>query len=95
MCHVSGGQLPAAAMQSWRIKLPKGQLGLNSRACNVGLDIGGVKFANMKKISFLGVEQAWTPIIYLKSFDIDPVQVGKAVFVRRRKKSYTTLGKRS
>ena len=49
MCHVSGGQLPAAAMQSWRIKLPKGQLGLNSRACNVGLDIGGVTYANMKK----------------------------------------------
>ena len=36
----------------------------------------------------LGVEQAWTPNIYLKSFDMDSVQVGKAVFV---KESYTTL----
>ena len=39
--------------------------------------------------TLLGVEQAWTPIIYLKSFDMDSVQVGKAVFV---KESYTTLG---
>ena len=39
--------------------------------------------------ALLGVEQAWTPIIYLKSFDMDSVQVGKAVFV---KESYTTLG---
>ena len=37
----------------------------------------------------LGCEQAWTPNIYLKSFDMDSVQVGKAVFV---KESYTTLG---
>ena len=33
--------------------------------------------------------QAWTPNIYLKSFDLDSVQVGKAVFV---KESYTTRG---
>ena len=37
----------------------------------------------------LGDEEAWTPNIYLKSFDMDSVQVGKAVFV---KESYTTLG---
>ena len=37
--------------------------------------------------SILGVEQAWTPNIYLKSFDMDSVQVWKAVFV---KESYTT-----
>ena len=42
-----------------------------------------------EKQALLGVEQAWTPIIYLKSFDMDSVQVGKAVFV---KESYTTLG---
>ena len=40
-------------------------------------------------LSLLGCEQAWTPNIYLKSFDMDSVQVGKAVFV---KESYTTLG---
>ena len=39
--------------------------------------------------AILGVEQAWTPNIYLKSFDMDSMQVGKAVFV---KESYTTLG---
>ena len=39
--------------------------------------------------ALLGCEQAWTPNIYLKSFDMDSVQVGKAVFV---KESYTTLG---
>ena len=39
--------------------------------------------------ALLGCEQAWTPNIYLKSFDMDSVQVGKAVFV---KGSYTTLG---
>ena len=39
--------------------------------------------------TILGVEQASTPNIYLKSFDMDSVQVGKAVFV---KESYTTLG---
>ena len=32
--------------------------------------------------ALLGVEQAWTPIIYLKSFDMDSVQVEKAVFVK-------------
>ena len=37
----------------------------------------------------LGCEQAWTPSFYLRSFDMDSVQVGKAVFV---KESYTTLG---
>ena len=39
--------------------------------------------------AILGDEQALTPIIYLKSFDMDSMQVGKAVFV---KESYTTLG---
>ena len=39
--------------------------------------------------ALLGDEQAWTPSFYLKSFDMDSVQVGKAVFV---KESYTTLG---
>ena len=38
--------------------------------------------------ALLGCEQAWTPNIYLKSFDTDSVQIGKAVFV---KESYTTL----
>ena len=47
------------------------------RICNIVID------------DLLGCEQAWTPIIYLKSFDMDSVQVGKAVFV---KESYTTLG---
>ena len=37
----------------------------------------------------LDVEQAWTSIFYLKSFDMDSVQVGKAVF---GKEIYTTLG---
>ena len=36
----------------------------------------------------LGDEQAWTPNFYLKIFDMDSVQVGKAVYV---KESYTTL----
>ena len=40
-------------------------------------------------LALLGDGQAWTPNIYLKSFDLDSVQVGKAVFV---KESYTTLG---
>ena len=39
--------------------------------------------------ALLGGEQAWTPSFYLRSFDMDSVQVGKAVFV---KESYTTLG---
>ena len=39
--------------------------------------------------TLLGCEKAWTPIIYLKSFDMDSVQVGKAVFA---KESYITLG---
>ena len=39
--------------------------------------------------ALLDVEQAWTSVFYLKSFDMDSVQVGKAVFV---KESYTTLG---
>ena len=39
--------------------------------------------------ALLGCEQAWTPNIYLKSFDMDSVQVGKAVF---GKEIYTTLG---
>ena len=39
--------------------------------------------------TILGDEQAWTPIVYLKSFDMDSLQVGKAVFM---KESYTTLG---
>ena len=37
----------------------------------------------------LGGEQAWTPNFYIKSFDIDSVQVGKAVF---GKEIYTILG---
>ena len=36
----------------------------------------------------MGGEQAWTPNFYLKSFDMDSVQVGKAVF---GKEIYTTL----
>ena len=36
-----------------------------------------------------GGEQAWTPSLYLKSFDMDSVQVGKAV---SGKGIYTTLG---
>ena len=32
-------------------------------------------------LPLLGDGQAWTPNIYLKSFDMDSVQVGKAVFV--------------
>ena len=40
-------------------------------------------------ITLLGDEQAWTPSFYLRSFDMDSVQVGKAVFV---KENYTTLG---
>ena len=39
--------------------------------------------------ALLDVEQAWTSIFYLKSFDMDSVQVGKAVF---GKEIYTTLG---
>ena len=39
--------------------------------------------------SLLDVEQAWTSVFYLKSFDMDSVQVGKAVF---GKEIYTTLG---
>ena len=39
--------------------------------------------------ALLGGEQAWTPSFYLRSFDMDSVQVGKAVFV---KESYTILG---
>ena len=31
--------------------------------------------------ALLGGEQAWTPSFYLRSFDMDSVQVGKAVFV--------------
>ena len=31
-------------------------------------------------ITLLDVEQAWTSVFYLKSFDMDLVQVGKAVF---------------
>ena len=40
-------------------------------------------------ITLLGDEQAWTPIICLKGFDMDSGQVGKAEFV---KESFTTLG---
>ena len=36
-------------------------------------------FANYT-IALLDVEQAWTSVFYLKSFDMDSVQVGKAVF---------------
>ena len=39
--------------------------------------------------ALLNVEQAWTSVFYLKSFDMDSVQVGKAVF---GKEIYTTLG---
>ena len=39
--------------------------------------------------ALLDVEQAWTSVFYLKSFDMDSVQVGKAVF---GKEIYTTLG---
>ena len=39
--------------------------------------------------ALLGGEQAWTSSFYLKSFDMDSVQVGKAVFV---KENYTTMG---
>ena len=39
--------------------------------------------------TLLDVEQAWTSVFYLKSFDMDSVQVGKAVF---GKEMYTTLG---
>ena len=38
---------------------------------------------NLINLALLGCEQAWTPIIYLKSFDMDSVQVGKAVFVKK------------
>ena len=41
------------------------------------------------KQALLDVEQAWTSVFYLKSFDMDSVQVGKAVF---GKEIYTTLG---
>ena len=47
------------------------------------------QFNNYRKL-LLGCERVWTPIIYIKSFDMDSVQVGKAEFV---KESYTTLGK--
>ena len=47
------------------------------RICNIVMD------------DLLGCEQAWTPNIYLESFDMDSLQVGKAVFV---KESFTTLG---
>ena len=43
----------------------------------------------LKQNSFVGGEQAWTPIFYPKSFDMDSVQGGKAVF---GKEIYTTLG---
>ena len=39
--------------------------------------------------ALLGGEQAWTSNVYLKSFVMNSVQVGKAVFV---KESYTSLG---
>ena len=39
--------------------------------------------------ALLDGEQAWTSILNLKSFVMDSVQVGKAVF---GKESYTTLG---
>ena len=42
-----------------------------------------------ENLSLLDVEQAWTSVFYLKSFDMDSVQVGKAVF---GKEIYTTLG---
>ena len=41
------------------------------------------------RTTLLDVEQAWTSVFYLKSFDMDSVQVGKAVF---GKEIYTTLG---
>ena len=40
-------------------------------------------------VPLLDVEQAWTSVFYLKSFDMASVQVGKAVF---GKEIYTTLG---
>ena len=43
----------------------------------------------LKVLALLDVEQAWTSVFYLKSFDMDSVQVGKAVFV---KEIHTTLG---
>ena len=40
-------------------------------------------------VTLLGGEQAWTPSLYLKSFDMDSVQVGKVIF---GKEIHTTLG---
>ena len=42
-----------------------------------------------KILTLLGGEQAWTPSLYLKSFNMDSVQVGNAIF---GKEIYTTLG---
>ena len=43
-----------------------------------------VNFWQTTIFSLLGGEQAWTPNFYLKSFDMDSVQVGKAVFLGTR-----------
>ena len=56
--------------------LPKQQLAL-------------VDVFNLINQALLDGEQAWTSILNLKSFVMDSVQVGKAVF---GKESYTTLG---
>ena len=73
-------QVPSGSTSLW-LNFPLAQLfsGSTSR----GLARPGVNEA------LLGGEQAWTPNLYLKSFDMDSVQVGKAVF---GKEIYTTLG---
>ena len=50
---------------------------------------GAPLFGNPLFKALLDGEQAWTSILNLKSFVMDSVQVGKAVF---GKESYTTLG---
>ena len=46
-----------------------------------------LKEKRLTLLTLLGGEQAWTLNFYLKSFVMDSVQVGKAVFV---KENYTT-----
>ena len=66
------------------------QIALLASSVSIGLvsSSARVTSANFQN-GLLDVEQAWTSVFYLKSFDMDSVQVGKAVF---GKEIYTTLG---
>ena len=66
------------------------QIALLASSVSIGLvsSSARVTSANFQN-GLLDVEQAWTSVFYLKSFDMDSVQVGKAVF---GKEIFTTLG---